>query len=62
MPLDQVFADWPISNDPAVHIGAIEKLLDSGVTIVDINSGQPDQQKVIAFHQSSVLPKFVSRS
>jgi F420-dependent hydroxymycolic acid dehydrogenase len=62
VPLNQVFADWPISNDPAVHIAAIEKLFDSGVTIVNVHSGQPDQQKVIAFYQNSVLPKFASPS
>ena len=62
MPLIQVFAEWPISNYPAIHIAAIEKLFDSGVTIVNIHSGQPDQQKVIAFYQNSVLPKFASPS
>ena len=62
VPLNQVFAEWPISTDPAVHIAAIDKLFDSGVTIVNIHSGQPDQQKVIAFYQSSVLPKFANPS
>jgi F420-dependent hydroxymycolic acid dehydrogenase len=57
-----VFADWPVGNDPTVHIAAIDKLFDSGATIVNIHSGQADQQKVIAFYQSSVLPEFVSRS
>jgi F420-dependent hydroxymycolic acid dehydrogenase len=60
--LEKVFADWPVGNDPAMHIAAIDKLFDSGVTIVNIHSGQADQQKVIAFYQSSVLPKFVNRS
>jgi F420-dependent hydroxymycolic acid dehydrogenase len=60
--LEKVFADWPIGNDPTMHIAAIDKLFDSGATIVNIHSGQADQQKVIAFYKSSVLPKFVNRS
>jgi F420-dependent hydroxymycolic acid dehydrogenase len=62
LPLDKVFGDWPVGDDPAVHIAAIDKLFDSGVTIVNIHSGQADQQKVVDFYQSSVLPKFTSRS
>ncbi len=62
LPLEKVFGDWPIGNDPAVHIAAVSKLFDSGVTIVNIHSGQPDQNKVVEFYESSVLPKFASRS
>lgn len=57
IPLEQLISDWPIGTDPAVHVDAIEKLFDSGATIVNIHSGQPDQRKVIEFYASSVLPK-----
>jgi hypothetical protein len=62
MPLDQVFADWPIGTDPSVHVDALDKLFDSGVTIVNVHSGQPDQEKVIAFYADHVLPNFRNRS
>ena len=52
LPLDKVYADWPISTDPAVHVAALKKLFDSGVTIVNVHSGQPDQKKVIDFYGS----------
>jgi hypothetical protein len=35
----------------------INELFDSGVTIVNIHSGQRDQQKVIEFYGSEVLPR-----
>ena len=58
LPLGQVYNEWPIGTDPANHIDAITKLFDSGATIVNIHSGQPDQQKVIEFYGRSILPKF----
>jgi hypothetical protein len=54
-PLDKVFADWPIGTDPAIHIAALQKLFDSGATIVNVHSGQA---KVIDFYRHSVLPEF----
>jgi F420-dependent hydroxymycolic acid dehydrogenase len=57
LPLEQVYADWPGSTDPQVHIKAVNELFDSGATIVNIHSGQPDQKKVIAFYSKNVLPK-----
>ena len=62
VPLDQVFSEWPVGTDPAIHIEAINKLFDSGATIVNIHSGQPDQKKVIDFYASSVFPKLGIRS
>jgi len=44
------------------HIEAINKLFESGATIVNIHSGQPDQKKVIEFYASSVLPNLGIRS
>jgi hypothetical protein len=55
--LPQVYGDWTVSPDPDVHVAAIEKLFNSGVTIVNIHSGQPNQQKVIDFYGREVLPK-----
>lgn len=62
LPLEQVSSEWPIGTDPAIHVEAIAKLFDSGATIVNIHSGQPDQKKVIEFYAQSVLPKFRDRS
>jgi alkanesulfonate monooxygenase SsuD/methylene tetrahydromethanopterin reductase-like flavin-dependent oxidoreductase (luciferase family) len=57
LPLDQVYGDWPVSTDPAVLIAAIQKLFDSGATIVNIHSGQPDQMQVLEFYGKNVLPR-----
>jgi len=57
-PLDEVMKGWAIGADPAVHVKAVRELFDSGVSIVNIHSGQPDQRKVIEFYGSHVLPKF----
>jgi F420-dependent hydroxymycolic acid dehydrogenase len=56
-PLDRVFADWPTGTDPAIHIAALQQLFDSGATIVNVHSGQVDQNKVIDFYRHSVLPE-----
>jgi hypothetical protein len=56
--LEKVFADWPIGIDPAIHIAALQKLFDSGATIVNVHSGQPDQNRVIDFYRRSALPEF----
>src|SRR5262249_26079486 len=58
VPLDQLINEWPVGTDPATHCEAIAKLFDSGVTIVNIHSGQQDQRKVIEFYASNVLPRF----
>jgi coenzyme F420-dependent glucose-6-phosphate dehydrogenase len=56
LPLSRVYGDWTVSSDPNEHVRAIKKLLDSGVTIVNIHSGQADQRKVIDFYGTKVLP------
>ncbi len=56
-PIDQVTADWAVGTDPHVHIGKIRELFDSGVSIVNIHSSQPDQQRVVEFYGRNVLPK-----
>lgn len=56
-PLPKVYGQWTVSRDPAAHAEVIEKLFESGVTIVNIHSGQPDQQTVIDFYGREVIPK-----
>jgi len=56
--LDRLIGQWPVSTDPAIHIAAIRALFDSGVSIVNVHSGQLDQKKVIEFYASEVLPAF----
>lgn len=58
LPLPKVYADWTVSSDPDAHVQAMKKLFESGATIVNIHSGQPDQQKVIDFYGKEVLPRF----
>lgn len=56
--LDELIKQWPVSMDPAEHIEAIRALFESGVSIVNIHSGQGDQAKVVDFYASNVLPEF----
>jgi alkanesulfonate monooxygenase SsuD/methylene tetrahydromethanopterin reductase-like flavin-dependent oxidoreductase (luciferase family) len=56
LPLPKVYGNWTVSRDPAAHIEAINKLFDSGAWIVNVHSGQPDQQKVIDFYGRQVAP------
>jgi TAT-translocated FGD2 family F420-dependent dehydrogenase len=57
LPLPKVFGDWTVSSNPDAHVQTIRKLFDSGATIVNIHSGQSDQQKVIEFYGREVLPR-----
>ncbi len=61
IPLEQVYSEWPVSTDPAVHLKTITELFQSGVSIVNIHSGQPDQRRVVDFYGKEVLPKLSSR-
>jgi F420-dependent hydroxymycolic acid dehydrogenase len=61
LPLPKVYADWTVSEDPAAHVEAISKLFASGVSIVNVHSGQPDQQKVIDFYGKGVVPRLKSK-
>jgi TAT-translocated FGD2 family F420-dependent dehydrogenase len=56
LPLPKVYGDWTVSSEPAAHVKAVTELFDSGVTIVNVHSGQSDQQKVIEFYGTEVLP------
>ena len=62
LPLEQVYGEWPVSTDSSVHVDAVNKLFDSGVTIVNVHSGQRDQKKVVEFYASRVLPNLRNRS
>jgi len=55
-PLGGVHRDWPISTDPNVHLRAIARLFDGGVSAVLVHSGQPDQARIIDFYGRRVLP------
>ncbi len=57
LPLSKVYEEWTVSTDPARHVQALRQLFDSGVTVVNIHSGQPDQQRVIEFYGKYVLPQ-----
>jgi F420-dependent hydroxymycolic acid dehydrogenase len=57
VPLEQVYGDWAIGEDPRVHIEAIRKLYDGGVTTVIVHSPQEDQERVIDFYGKKVLPE-----
>jgi TAT-translocated FGD2 family F420-dependent dehydrogenase len=61
LPIEEVIAGWTVSPRPDEHIAAIDELFKSGATIVNIHSGQTDQQKVIDFYGSSVLPEVSGR-
>ena len=62
LPLPKVYGDWTVSSNPDAHVQTIKKLFDSGVSIVNIHSGQVDQQKVIEFYGKEVLPRVRSQT
>jgi TAT-translocated FGD2 family F420-dependent dehydrogenase len=57
IPLPKVYGDWPVGTDPEAHVTAITRLFESGVTIVNIHSGEAEQRAVLDFYGSQVLPK-----
>jgi F420-dependent hydroxymycolic acid dehydrogenase len=61
LPLSKVISDWTVSSDARAHVQTIQQLFDSGVTVVNVHSGQADQQKVIDFYGKEVLPRVRSR-
>jgi TAT-translocated FGD2 family F420-dependent dehydrogenase len=56
-PLEKVYGHWIVSTNPDEHVKAVTDLFDSGATIVNIHSGQPDQKHVIDFYGKQVLPR-----
>jgi TAT-translocated FGD2 family F420-dependent dehydrogenase len=61
VPLEEVYEKWIVSPDPKVHIDALKKLLDGGITTLILHSPQEDQQAVIDFYAKSVLPELRNR-
>jgi hypothetical protein len=57
VPLDQVYSEWPISTNANDHLKKVNELFESGATIVNIHTGQADQERVIEFYGKEVLPK-----
>jgi F420-dependent hydroxymycolic acid dehydrogenase len=62
IPMEEVLKSWAIGTDPAVHLKKMHEVFESGATIVNIHSGQPDQARVIDFYAEHVLPTFKNRS
>jgi TAT-translocated FGD2 family F420-dependent dehydrogenase len=56
-----IYAKWPVGTDPDTHIKKITELFDSGATIVNIHSGQPDQKAVVEFYARNVIPAISRR-
>ena len=57
VPLQSVYADWPVSPDPGAHIAALQKLVDGGISHIFVHSPQLDQRRIIRFYGEQVLPK-----
>ena len=56
VPLDKVSESWVVSEDPAEHAQAIQKLIDGGVSQIYVHIGQNDQRRGIEFYGTRVLP------
>ncbi len=55
--IDAILGDWSVGTDPQVHIEGIQRLFESGATIVNIHPAQKDQEKAIEFYRRFVLPE-----
>jgi TAT-translocated FGD2 family F420-dependent dehydrogenase len=62
LPFEEVVQGWPVGTAPNMHIEKIHELFESGVTIVNIHSGQRDQRKVVEFYGEHVLPAVRQRA
>ena len=58
VPIESLLDQWTVGPDAQTHIAGVQKLFDSGVTVVAVHSGQPDQKRVIDFYATQVLPHF----
>ncbi len=56
LPLDQVYSQWIVSEDPEEHAGRIRELLDAGATHIYVHDGQNNQRRCIEFFGNNVLP------
>jgi len=57
LPLEKITKPWTVSSEPKVHIKKIEDLWDSGASIVNIHSGEPNQRRVLEFYAANVNPR-----
>lgn len=57
LPLEKVYRNWTVSEDPHVHADAIQKLIDGGVTEIYVHSGNEDQERFIRFYGTEILPR-----
>ncbi len=55
-PIEKVLAGWTVGNDPAVHINAVQGVLDAGA-IPFLHFTQNDPVSAINFYRDNVLPK-----
>lgn len=55
VPADKVSEGWPVGTNAADHLKVINELFESGATMVNIHSGQSDQQRVLDFYKKEVL-------
>jgi TAT-translocated FGD2 family F420-dependent dehydrogenase len=55
--LPKLISSWSVGTDPDTHAAKIIELFESGATIVNVHSGQADQQRAIEFYGNQVLPK-----
>jgi F420-dependent hydroxymycolic acid dehydrogenase len=55
-PIDKVLANWTVGTDPALHIDAVQAVLDAGA-VPFLHFPQDDPITAIDFYRSNVLPK-----
>ena len=55
-PIDKVLANWTVGTDPAIHIRAVQAVLDAGA-IPFLHFPQADPNAAIDFYRANVLPK-----
>ena len=61
IPLENVLESSAIGADRSVHVAKLTELFDSGATIVNVQCAQPDENAVLEFYGSHVLPAFRGR-
>ncbi|WP_093261215.1 F420-dependent hydroxymycolic acid dehydrogenase [Saccharopolyspora shandongensis] len=57
--LSAVTANWATGTDPAAHVGAVQRLVDAGVTPF-LRFPQDDPAQAVEFYGAQVLPKLRS--
>ncbi|MDA4137407.1 MAG: TIGR03557 family F420-dependent LLM class oxidoreductase [Thaumarchaeota archaeon] len=60
IPLESVYKDWPVGTDPEIHVKAIQRAAAKGATHVVITTATPNQEDVIDFYGTKVLPRLRS--